>query len=259
MKEAGKGIKQKNESAGSEGSRDRAGVPRKRLRILAAVCIAAAVAAVLGVSAVTALQMKKDIAGSLSHRADTFTQEELREFRSIQPQCILVLGAAVYADGTPCPMLKDRLDTGIALYKAKAAPKLLFSGDNGQVEYNEVEAMLSYAVDRGIPKKDIFLDHAGFSTYESVFRAKEVFQVNRMIVVTQTYHLFRALYGCGRMDIEALGAGSDQEAYAGKESRELREVLARDKDVVKWMFQPNPKYLGDPIPINGDGRQTQEP
>ena len=154
-------------------------------------------------------------------------------------------------------MLKDRLDAGIALYKAKVAPKLLLTGDNGQVDYNEVEVMLQYAVANDVPSEDIFLDHAGFSTYESVYRAKAIFEVKSMVVVTQRYHLFRALYGCRAMGIRALGAGADQESYRGKEMREAREVLARDKDLLKWIVKPKPTFLGDKIPITGDGIQTQ--
>ena len=221
------------------------------------VCLAilAGLAAV-GVSMGIAFTERGKIAGSLSSRSDAFTKQELEEFRGLGADCIMVLGAAVKSDGTPTAMLQDRLDTGIALYKGNAAPKLILTGDNGREEYNEVEAMRRYAVDAGVPEEDIFLDHAGFSTYDSVYRAGYIFEVKRAIVVTQTYHLFRALYGCGRMGIRALGAGADQEAYRGRQLRELREVLARDKDLVKWAVKPEPAVLGEKIPIGGDGRQT---
>ena len=213
-------------------------------------------AAILGISAWTAYVTQPQIVAELSSFDDKFTEDEIREYKELKPQCIMVLGAGVYSDGTPTPMLRNRLDTAVALYKAGAAPKLLLTGDNGQMEYNEVVVMLSYAVEKGVPEKDIFLDHAGFSTYESVYRAKEVFQVKRAIVVTQTYHLFRALYGCNSMKIEALGAGADQEEYVGAGARELREVLARDKDWAKWKVKPEPTFLGDQIPITGDGTET---
>ena len=195
------------------------------------------------------------IKGSLKGDAK-LTEEQLQQVRDFGPECILVLGASVLSDGTPSDMLRDRLDVGIALYRAGAAPKLLLSGDNGQVEYNEVAAMLEYALAAGVPEEDVFLDHAGFSTYESVYRAKAVFRVDRMLVVTQRYHLYRALHGCRAMGIEALGAGADQQKYAGREMRELREVLARDKDLVKWGIRPDPTFLGDPIAITGDGTGT---
>ena len=229
----------------------------KRIGIVIVILGLLFAGAVLGISAGTAFACKGDIAATLDSRTDAFTDEEIQTFQNLDPQCIMVLGAGVYEDGTPSPMLKDRLDTGVALYKAKAAPKLLLTGDNGQVAYNEVEPMFDYVVAQGVPEEDIFLDHAGFSTYDSIYRAKAIFQVDRAIVVTQTYHLYRALYGCRKMEIQALGAGADQQAYAGRSMREFREVLARDKDRVKWMIKPNPRYLGEAIPIDGDGKVTQ--
>ena len=228
-------------------------IGRRLLGIL--VCLA--VIAVLGISAWMAHVADPKIAAEFTSGSDTLSAEEIEVLSSIEPQCAMVLGAGVYSDGTPSPMLRDRLDTGIALYKADVVPKLLLSGDDGQVEYNEVDVMLNYALDRDIPKEDIFLDHAGFSTYESVYRANYIFGIERMLVVTQTYHLFRALYGCSRMGVEAMGVGADQEQYVGSTTRELREVLARDKDWAKWMVKPDPTYLGDMIPIEGDGTETQ--
>ncbi|MBQ6402098.1 MAG: YdcF family protein [Firmicutes bacterium] len=226
-------------------------------RWIAGILACLMVLAVLGLSAGISFAEKGKIAGELSSRSDRLTEKELSAFRNLDADCIMVLGAAVKSDGTPTPMLQDRLDTGIALYKGNAAPKLLLTGDNGQEEYNEVGAMLRYALDAGVPEEDIFLDHAGFSTYDSIYRAGYIFEVKRVIVVTQTYHLFRALYGCGRMGLDALGAGADQDTYRGRQLRELREVLARDKDWVKWAVRPEPAVLGEKIPISGDGRQTQ--
>ena len=133
---------------------------------------------------------------------------------------------------------------------------LLFSGDNGQVVYNEVNAMKKYAVNEGVPEEDIFLDHAGFSTYESVYRAKAIFDVDSMVVVTQRYHLYRALYGCRRMGIAAKGAAA-KDTNKGQELREAREIMARDKDFVKWIFKPQPTFMGETIPISGNGISTQ--
>lgn len=157
------------------------------------------------------------------------TNSDLVEISRIEPECIMVLGAAVNPDGTPSQMLKDRLETGIALYHMGVAPKLLLTGDNGQMEYNEVQVMKNFAVDRGVAEEDIFLDHAGFSTYDSVYRASYVFGVESMVVVTQEYHLYRALYGCNRMGIDAVGASADQAVYRGQEMREGREILARSR------------------------------
>ncbi|MBP3816186.1 MAG: YdcF family protein [Firmicutes bacterium] len=170
--------------------------------------------------------------------------------------CILVLGAGVYSDGTPTPMLKDRLDRGIQLYKLKLAPKILLSGDNGQVEYNEVAVMLSYALEQGIPEEDIFLDHAGFSTYESMYRAKAIFNVKKALVVTQKYHEFRALYIGKRLGLDVIGISANDTSYSGNIYREIREVLAREKDFFQCIFKPEPTYLGDTIDINGNGQIT---
>lgn len=215
-----------------------------------------AVALVIGINVFVIQSMKAQIAFSYDGTKAATTDDAIEELKAIQPQCILVLGASVNPDGTPSQMLQDRLDTGIALYRAGVAPKLLLSGDDGQVEYNEVEGMRTYAVKAGVPEEDIFLDHAGFSTYESVYRAGSVFGVERMIVVTQRYHLYRSLYGCKRMGITALGAAADQDTYLGQELREVREILARDKDCVKWIIKPEPTYLGEEIPIDGDGTST---
>lgn len=110
-------------------------------------------------------------------------------------------------------MLKDRLDQGIALYLNGAAPKLLMSGDHGRVKYDEVNRMKQYAIDQGVPSEDIFMDHAGFSTYESMYRSREVFQVERMIVVTQEYHLYRAVYDGNQLGVETYGIAAKKVRY----------------------------------------------
>lgn len=189
--------------------------------------------------------------------SSSVTNSDLVEISYVQPECIMVLGAAVNPDGTPSPMLEDRLDTGIELYFRGVAPKLLLTGDNGQMEYNEVQSMLDYALAAGVPEEDIFLDHAGFSTYDSVYRASYVFGIESMVVVTQKYHLYRALHGCRRMGIDAVGAAAEQEVYSGQEFREAREALARVKDFVKWQIKPEATFLGEAIPINGNGIVTQ--
>ncbi len=170
--------------------------------------------------------------------------------------CILVLGAQVKPDGTPSHMLRDRLKKGIELYKAGAAPKILMSGDNGQQEYNEVKVMLEYAREAGVPDKDIFLDHAGFSTYESMYRAKEIFGAEKIIVVTQKYHEYRALYIGQRLGMNVEGVCTDPIEYMGQFNRDIREVFARDKDFFQCIAKPEPTFLGDKIDLNGDGHET---
>ena len=171
--------------------------------------------------------------------------------------CIIVLGCGVREDGTPSDMLRDRLDRAIGLYEAGAAPKLLMSGDHGRTDYDEVNTMKNYAVEKGVPPEDVFMDHAGFSTYETFYRAGEIFEVKKAIVVTQRYHLYRSLYIAERLGIEAYGVDADLHTYGGQGLRDLREFLARSKDFVMCVFRPEPTFLGEVIPISGDGRQTE--
>ena len=129
--------------------------------------------------------------------------------------CILVLGAGVWGN-SPSPMLEDRLLEGIKLYKNGVANKIIMTGDHGRKEYDEVNVMKSFAIDKGVPSEDIFMDHAGFSTYESIYRARDIFEAKKVIVVTQKYHLYRALYIANQLGIEAYGVGSDPRQYVGK-------------------------------------------
>ena len=183
----------------------------------------------------------------------SFTEAQQQALAAEKADCILVLGAAVKPDGMPSAMLEDRLAVGVALYKDGAADKLLLSGDNGSVEYNEVKAMKNYALAHGVAAKDIYLDHAGFSTYDSAARAKQIFRVKRMIVVTQTYHMYRALYDCSENHITALGVGADQQRYSGQLVRDVREVPARLKDFILVQMEEPPKLGGEVIPITGSG------
>ena len=185
-------------------------------------------------------------------------EEMIFEDQSNLADCILVLGAGIYADGTPSTMLRDRLDRGIQLYELGLAPKLLLSGDNGQEYYNEVEAMRKYVVSSGVPAEDIFLDHAGFSTYDSLHRAKSIFEAKKVIVVTQLYHEFRAIYIGKKMGLDVIGVHAERISYSGDVAREIREVIARNKDFLKCIIKPSPTFLGDTIDLKGDGQITWE-
>ncbi len=184
------------------------------------------------------------------------TSEEAAALADVD--CILVLGCQVKDDGTPSDMLRDRLTRGIEVYNLGAAPKLLMSGDHGREEYDEVGTMKQYAIEAGIASEDIFMDHAGFSTYESVYRAKEIFQADKIIIITQEYHLYRALYIAKQLGVEAYGVASDYHTYAGQSMRDFREVLARCKDFVSVIFKPEPTYLGEAIPVSGNGDATND-
>lgn len=172
--------------------------------------------------------------------------------------CILVLGCWVNEQGQPSNMLYDRLTQGVELYDLGASPKLLMSGDHGRVGYDEVASMKQFAVDRGIPPQDVFMDHAGFSTYESLYRARDIFQADKILIVTQEYHLYRALYIAEQLGIEAYGVSSDYHTYYGQFTRDCREILARVKDCIYCLFKPEPTFLGDAIPIFGDGNATND-
>lgn len=172
--------------------------------------------------------------------------------------CILVLGCRVDENGNPSDMLKDRLDRAIELYKQGAAPKLLMSGDHGRENYDEVNVMKNYAVSAGVPPEDVFMDHAGFSTYESLYRAREVFCADSVIVVTQKYHLYRALYIADKLGVDACGAAGDYHMYRGTVYNECREILARNKDFFKTIIKPEPTFLGEKIPVSGDGNLTND-
>ena len=171
--------------------------------------------------------------------------------------CILILGAGIWGD-KPSPMLQDRLDEGIKLYKEGIASKIIMSGDHGREEYDEVNIMKEYAIEQGVPSEDIFMDHAGFSTYESIYRAKEIFDADNIVIVTQEYHLYRALYIADKLNINAYGVNSDPRKYSGQTFRELREILARNKDFINCIIKPEPTYLGESIPVSGNGDITND-
>jgi SanA protein len=177
---------------------------------------------------------------------------------SLDVDCILILGAGVWADGRPSHMLEDRLLQGIELYESGASDRLLMSGDHGTKEYDEVNIMKQFAIDRDIISEHIFMDHAGFSTYESLYRTRNIFEANKIIIVTQKYHLYRALYIAEKLGLEVYGVASDPREYAGQEIRDLREILARVKDFFNVMIEPEPTYLGEPIPVSGNGNLTND-
>lgn len=168
---------------------------------------------------------------------------------------ILILGCLVRGD-SPSNMLEDRLIRGVELYNMGIAPKMLMSGDHGQKDYDEVGVMKKYATENGIMSEDVFMDHAGFSTYESMYRAKEIFGVNKVVIVTQGYHLYRSVYIARKLGIEAYGVNSDLQTYVGQTNRDIREVIARCKDFLYCIIEPEPTYLGEKIDISGDGNVT---
>lgn len=172
--------------------------------------------------------------------------------------CIIVLGCQVRPDGSLSDMLHDRLYRSVELYQAGVSEKLLVSGDHGGLYYNEVGAMKRFATDNGVPSENVFMDHAGFSTYETMYRAKEIFQARKVVIVTQEYHLYRAVYIAKQLGMEAYGVSSDLRTYIGQSKRDVREILARCKDVAMCVFEPEPTHLGEEIPISGNGDVTND-
>mgnify|MGYP003288789664 CR=1 FL=1 len=171
--------------------------------------------------------------------------------------CILVLGCGVHGT-TPSHMLEDRLLQGIELYHSGASEKMIMSGDHGRDHYDEVNVMKDFAIDRDVASSDIFMDHAGFSTYESMYRAKEIFQAEKILIVTQKYHLYRAVYNARALGLDAYGVASDPRTYVGRVYREIREILARNKDFIYSVIKPEPTCLGEVIPVSGNGDVTND-
>ena len=168
-----------------------------------------------------------------------------------RPQAVLVLGAAVYASGNPSPVLKDRLDYAYQVYEyydRKIA--VIVSGDNGTVEYNETKAMYDYLISKGVNADDIYRDYAGFNTYDSIYRAGYIFKVQSIIICTQRFHIYRALYIAKRLGFKAYGYAAENKSIYNMTYNHIRESLARIKAVMETdIMKRQPKYLGDPIPV----------
>ena len=190
-----------------------------------------------------------------STRKQIIQKDEYSKLEDID--CIIVLGAGIWGD-KPSPMLQDRLLQAIELYKNNVSAKIIMSGDHGREEYDEVNTMKNFAIEHGVPSEDIFMDHAGFSSYESMYRAKEIFGAKKVVIVTQKYHLYRAIYIANSLGLEAYGVNSDPRQYVGAMYREAREILARNKDFIKCIFKPEPTYLGETIPVSGNGDVTND-
>ena len=221
----------------------------KWLRTTLCICVALGVLGVCAVGVINAYM-------KLSVKDVLLTQEEAAALQNVD--CILVLGCGVGKSGKPTPMLEDRLQRGIALYNDGAAPKLLMTGDHGREGYNEVGVMKRVAVEAGVPSEDIFMDHAGFSTYESMYRARDIFCAKKVIIVTQQYHLYRAVYIARSLGLDAYGVNCDYRTHGDQFFRDVREILARVKDFATSIIQPKPTYLGDAIPISGNGELTHD-
>ena len=218
---------------------------RRRLIVIALFAVIAPVALVAGANAIVLLGGTGDA----------------KSLRGVpHAQAALVLGAQVKPDGQPSPMLADRIAAAAALYRAHKVDKLLISGDHGQWRYDEVGTMRSALLRDGVRPQDLFTDHAGFDTWDSAQRARRVFGVRSVIVVTQDFHMARALYAARRAGLEASGFSADRRRYGAVLARlRLREAFARVKVVADALTGAGPRFLGPRIPIAGDGRRSWGP
>jgi SanA protein len=164
----------------------------------------------------------------------------------------IVLGARVYSNGRLSGMLRDRVETAVALYQAGKVQKLLMSGDNSSLEYNEPDAMMAHAVAMGVPPEDIQPDYAGRRTYDSCYRARAIFGVESAVIVTQAFHLPRALFLCNQLGVQSVGVVADQRPYDPRSIAwsETREVPATFFALVDIIRREPPAVLGDPIPLS---------
>ncbi|MCI5697703.1 MAG: ElyC/SanA/YdcF family protein [Clostridiales bacterium] len=203
-----------------------------------------------------------NILGSYRGNDSSLSGQSVEAVRDFGAEAIIVPGAAVLSGNTPSPILKARLDAAFDLYSRGLAPKILLSGDGTGDYYDEISVMLEYMKEKGVPGDDVFCDYQGINTYQSMVRAKQVFGVNRAIVVTQSFHLPRAIYIGQNADMKTRGIATDQ--VGPKEIRQdnvqliFREIMARNKDFFALKFKKIPKYNGETVDISGDGTLTHK-
>lgn len=171
---------------------------------------------------------------------------------------VIVLGARVYSNGNLSSYLQDRVDKAYELYQKGKVKRFLLSGDHGTKEYDEVNSMKTYLNNKGVPDRDIFLDHAGFNTYNTMVRAVKVFEVKDCIIVSQDYHLPRALYIANRVGLKAQAYSSPSNTLVSNGFNKKREVVARFKSFFEVLLHMKPKFLGEKHPITGDSRTTYD-
>ena len=218
----------------------------KKVMVYLIIIIVIILACVFGINAYVKISTKNQI----------IQENEYDNLSDID--CIIILGAGVWGD-KPSHMLEDRLLEGIKLYENNLSSKIIMSGDHGKEDYDELNIMKNYAIEKGVKSEDIFMDHAGFETYDSMYRAKKIFGAKKVVIVSQKYHLYRSLYIAKKMGLDAYGVSSDLRYYSKKQYyREAREWLARVKSFIKCIAKPEPKYLGDSIDLKASGDVTND-
>lgn len=175
----------------------------------------------------------------LNTTSNIIIKEEYQQLKDVD--YILVLGASVRRE-RPSPMLEDRLKKAIELYNINTQNKILVTGDHTKEDYDEVTIMKNYLLENNIPEEKIIMDPAGVSTYDSIFRVQKQLKAKKIIIVSQKYHLYRALYIANSLGIEAYGVPADDIKYKGATYREVREILARNKDFIKSIIKPTSYY-----------------
>lgn len=239
----------------------------RKIMLIILMVVVFIIASILSVSQHIKTLENDNIIGRYQEGADTASDALYKKATDFGAEAIIVPGAAILSDKTPSPVLRARLDVAVDLYDKNVARKILLTGDgdNAQDYYDEISSMLAYIKGKGIPDEDIFCDHKGYSTFESMVRAKQVFGIDRAIVVSQTFHLPRAVYIGQKMDMKTRGIASDQvwpnEIHRGifkDENRKLilREIMARNKDFFILKFKEIPNLMDEKIDINGDGTRT---
>lgn len=239
----------------------------RKIMLTILVIVVFIIASILSVSQHIKTLENDNIIGRYKEGTNTASDAIYKRATDFEAEAIIVPGAAILSDKTPSPVLKARLDVAVDLYNKNVARRILLTGDgdNSQDYYDEISSMLAYIKEQGIPDEDIFCDHKGYSTFESMVRAKQVFGINRAIVVSQTFHLPRAVYIGQKMDMKTRGIASDQvgpkeinRGFFRDENRELilREIMARNKDFFILKFKEKPNLTDEKIDINGDGTRT---
>lgn len=191
---------------------------------------------------------------SIKGNAHTFELHDLPQ----GVDCIIVPGAQIIGNRTPSPMLQDRLDGAVELYRAGVSNRIIVSGDHREDNYNEPLVMYKYLLSQGIPDEAIFMDHFGLDTYDSIYRAIHVFKVQSAIIVTQRFHLQRALYIGGKLGLDCVGYATNPRSYLSTPYFLAREIGARLKAVYETNTNAPPERMSPPYPISGDGRGTRK-
>ena len=200
---------------------------RKRIALRVLLAIVLAVMALVALGALTVLGISEYVRLSTNEQIYQ-SADDLKDISDVD--CVIVLGAGLKADGTPSHMLEDRIKVGVDAFNKVSAGCILMSGDRSGNSYDEPAAMRKYAEELGVDPSLILVDNEGYSTYESIIRAREIYGFDRILVVTQDYHLCRALYIADKNGIDAYGVSADLRTYRGQLMRDVREILARSKD-----------------------------